>query len=880
MNRMGPVTLIAIAVVALSLVLLPPATVVAQAPKKLLITPFTVYTAGNKQELQESFLRELAVTMGKSKSIILVEGSAITAGKHVDEQHALAAAKEVGADYVLIGSLTEFGERLSADVRLLDTTTGKSLPPVYLTGKGREELPELAKRLAGTVLAKITPEMRIAAIAFKGNRKIESSAIAQVLKSAVGNPFSEADVAADIKAIYRMGYFEDVSADIADTPNGKQITFIVQEKPLITEVTIVGNKAVSKDDIESAMSVKARQILNLDKVKADIVKIKDLYDSKAYYNAEVNYTIEKSGENEVRLVFNIKENEKLHVRHIRFEGNQAFSDKELRHMMKTAERGLFSFITDSGLLKKDELKQDVAKLYAFYLSKGFINVQIGEPEISHDREGITIRIPIVEGKQFRVGKVEITGDELKTPRSELMAKLQLPTREYYDREAVMKDIDYLTSVANDEGYAYATVNQRLVPNEKELRVDVTYHIEKGNQVYFHRIYITGNTKTRDKVIRRQLAFAEGELYSSTKLKRSYMELNRLRYFEEVNFQTEKGPAENLTDVTIQVKEKPTGIFSIGAGFSAVDGAMLTGQISQQNLFGRGQTLSLRAHLGFSRSEYELSFIEPWLFDIPLWTKVDLWNSSREYDEYDLDSTGFGFTFGYPIWEYVTGYVGYRLSFDDVSDIEHGASYYVWAQEGKTTVSSITLSLTRDTTDDYFMPSRGSRNSASIEQAGWILQGNADFLKYGVSSAWFFPLPFDTIFDIRGRAGYLHRTSSKRIPIYERFYLGGINSLRGLKEVGPVDPNTGDVIGGLTMMNYNVEFLFPLIKDAGMRGLIFFDTGNAWKSGFHFDDMRRTTGVGVRWYSPIGPLRLEWGVVLDRKRGEKGSRFEFSMGSVM
>jgi outer membrane protein insertion porin family len=613
---------------------------------------------------------------------------------------------------------------------------------------------------------------------------------------------------------------------------------------------------------------------------ADVAKIKTLYDGKGFYNAEIRSQIEKAGERDVRLIIDIVENEKLFIRNISFEGNRAFTSKELRNMMSTSEKGFFHFFTDSGLLKQDELKQDVGKLNAFYLNHGFINARVGEPEITYDRTGISLKIPISEGRQFRVGKVEIAGDELVRPRAELMAKLRITKKDFFDRDAIMRDVDFLTESANDEGYANAEVIPRTEPREETQTVDVTYQVTKHKTVYFNRIYISGNTKTRDKVIRRELALVEGDLYSRTKLKNSYMALNRLRYFEEIDFQSEKGPNETLTDILIRVKEKPTGMFSIGVGYSAIDHAVVSAQVSQQNLFGRGQTLALKASVGSSTQLYDLSFTEPWLFDMPLWSKFDLWNLYREYDSYSLDSKGFGMTFGYPLWERVVGYLGYRLATNNVKDVKDAASFFIKRQAGETTSSGVTLTLTRDTTDDTMLPTRGSKNSASAEYTGGPLMGDVSYTRYGASSSWFFPLPLDTVFGVRGRAGYMQPNEGKEVPIYERYYLGGINSLRGLREVGPTDPATGDVIGGLTMLNFNVEYVFPLIKNAGMKGVVFFDTGNTWESGYDFGDMRKTAGAGVRWYSPIGPLRLEWGYVLDRKENEAASRWEFTIGMFM
>jgi outer membrane protein insertion porin family len=853
--------------------------------KTIALFPFDVHSTSTEKaaDLREAIDRGVAAELLKLKTIRLVgreEIKAGTEGKRPNDALVIEVGKKVGAVYAVWGSASEFGDRISVDARLIDVREGKVLPGVFVQGRGRENLDAILAQLRADILTRIASDERIVRVEFKGNRKIEASAIHQVIKSVPGNIFTDTDLSADIKAIFKMGYFDDVSAEVTDVAGGKVIAFLVEEKPLITEIRIQGNKAVKKDDIEGAMSVRNRQTVNPEKLKTDMEKIKTLYDGKGFYNAEIRYVIEKAGERDSRIVVSIVENEKLFIRNISFEGNRTFTTKELKNMMTTNEWGIFHFFTDSGLLKKDQLKQDIGKLNAFYLNNGFINAQIGEPVITYERNGINIKIPVSEGKQFRVGKVTITGDELITPRATLLTKLQIRKKDFYDREAIMKDMDYLTQVCNDEGYASAEIAPRTEPQEKTQTVDVTYEINKAKLVYFNRINITGNNKTRDKVIRRQLSVVEGALYSRTKLKNSYMALNQLRYFEEIDFQSEKGPDETLTDVNIRVKEKPTGIFSIGAGYSALDHAVVSAQVSQQNLFGRGQTLSLKASLGSSTQLYDISFTEPWLFDMPLWSKFDIWNLYREYDTYNLDSKGFGATFGYTLYQYVTGYVGYRLSFNNVKDILSTASYYVQKQAGRTTSSGPTVTLTRDSTDDAMFPSTGSKNSASVEYTGGPFLGDVSFTRYGASSAWFYPLPLDTVIGVRGRIGYMQPNEGKEVPIYERYYLGGISSLRGLREVGPTDPATGNVIGGLTMLHFNVDYVFPLMKNAGLKGVVFFDTGNTWNAGYHINDMRRTTGVGIRWYSPIGPLRLEWGYVLDRKENESPSRWEFTIGMFM
>ncbi len=856
----------------------------AQEVKKIALLPFSVHAPSEPQALQEKVFGALVRELKKSSLIQVisaVQPAGTEAVEPVNEARAMSIGKSLGADYVIGGSISQFGNIISIDVRLYDIVQQKMIPGFSIQGRGMENLPTSVQQVKTTILAKINVVQRISRIEFKGNRKIGAGAIEQKIKSERGGIFFEETLAEDIRAIYKMGYFDDVQADVEDSPEGKIIVFLLQEKALVTEIVVKGNKSVSTSDIEGVLTIKVRQTLNAEKLREDLEKIRALYDSKGYYDAEVKDVIEKDGEKDVRVVIQVKENDRLYIRKIAFAGNQAYTEKELKKLMSTKEKGLFHFFSDSGLLKREQLKQDVNKITVYYLNNGFLNAQLGEPDISHDKKGIYIKIPVVEGKQFRIGKVDIVGDTLKVSKPDLLKGLSMREKEIFDRSAIIKDIDSLTQACNDEGYANAEVVPLTNVHEQEQLVDVTYRMTKNQLVYFNRINILGNDRTRDKVIRRQLSIVEGDLYNKTNLKKSYNDITRLRYFEEVDFQTQKGPDDSLTDVNIRVKEKPTGMFSVGAGYSAVDSAVFTAQISQQNLFGRGQSLSLKASLGSKVTNFDLSFIEPWLFDMPLWSKIDAWDIVREYDEYDLDSKGIGATLGYPLWEHFFGYVGYRLSKNDISDVAEDASTELKEEEGKTTESSLTLTLTRDTTNDNMFPSKGSKNTLSMEYTGGILQGDAQFIKYMFTSAWYFPLPFETVFSTRGRIGYIQKTGTDdELPDYELFTLGGINSLRGLRRVGPKYEGTDDVKGGTTMLNFNFDYIFPLIKSAGMKGVIFFDMGNAWEDTYELGDMRETAGIGIRWYSPIGPLRLEWGYVLDKKEDESPSRWEFSIGMFM
>ncbi len=873
------------------------ARVSAQEIKKIAVMPFDVYSKADSATLRKNLFFKLTEEMKKEKLVQLLPTNELLAeSEKITEKFAMARGKSLGADFVIMGSMTQFGETVSVDAKIINIPASSFLSVASIQEKKSADPGQVVTRLKMEILTRTGLIQKIAKIEIKGNRKIESSVITRQIKSQPGKPFEEANITADIKTIFKMGFFQDVAADVTDSPEGKVITFSVVEKGLITDIQIIGNKHVDKDDITSVLTIKSRQTLNQEKIKEDLEKIKALYDSKGYYNAEISDRVEKEGK-DFRIIIDIKENDRLYVRSITFEGNEAYTAKELKNMMTTNEYGFLHFFTDSGILKRDQLKQDISKLNSYYFNTGFINAQVGEPEITHDKKGIYIKIPITEGKRFKVGKIEISGDFLEKPRVELLKSLISKKGNNYDREAIVKDIDSLTQACNDEGYANADVTPKVNTREKEQLVDVDFFIKKGEIVYFNRITITGNTNTRDKVIRRQLEVAEKDMYSSSKLKASYANLNRLRYFEEVDFKTEKGPDKNLMDVNIRVKEKNTGMFMIGAGYSAVDQAIFMASVTEQNFLGRGQILNLKATLGSTTNMYELSFIEPFLFDTPLWFKFDVWKYKKTYDSYTWDSRGTGVTFDYPLFEKVRGSIGYRITQDEIQDVDNSlAPWYIqgWIAPdnstvvnppGRTISSSVTLGLGRDTTNDTMFPSKGTKANAFVQQTGGYFGGDYNFTKSGLSAATYFPLPLDLVFSARGRMGLINSRDTDKafpydVPIFERYVLGGLSTIRGLQYLGIRNSGTADVLGGTSMFVLNFELIFPFIKSAGMKGVIFYDTGNTWDGGFHLDDLRQTIGAGIRWYSPIGPLRLEYGYVLDRKENESAGRFEFSIGMMM
>ena len=809
---------------------------------------------------------------------ILEEKPSLSAGEMSDVQ-----ARKIGAElqtnFVIYGSMSKIGEQISFDVRLVDVNNQRPTASIYVTRAGLENLASAVSHLADEVGMRILRRKKINRVTVAGNERIETEAIKLNIKTKSGDLFDQAKLRQDLTAIYKMGYFKEVRIEAEETPQGEDVVFVVAEKPTINQVTIRGAKVISKEDIRAAMTTRQYSILQRSVLQEDVEKIRALYRDKGYYEAEVTYEVKSLEGNRVDVTFLIKEKKKLYVRRITFTGNQYFLDDELKKIIQTSERDMFFWLTESGILKRERLEVDADRLAAFYLDHGFMDVRVGRPETTYDEEGIYINFPIDEGYRFRVGKVEVSGKDIE-PKINVLSIIKLSEKKYFNRETLAKDLQNLTDFFTSRGYAFADVTPKINKDETHQVVDVDYEINKGEIVYFARVVITGDTKTRDKVIRRQLKVVEGARYSKADLERSVSNLQRLDFFETVDLDTRKGKTADKMDVEVKVKEKPTRHISAGAGYSSADQVFFQAQIAERNLFGRGQDLSFTATLGSTANTFSLKFTEPWLFDIPLSMTIEAYNWSRDYDEYNKTSSGGRIGFGYPVWDYTRLYFSYMYDDANISNVSSDAATEIKDQEGKLVTSALSSTLRRDSKDHPFLTTRGSDNSLTVDYAGGFLGGTAGYIKGEVNSSWYFPLFWDCVGFLHGKAGYIVGNGGE-VPIYERFYLGGINSIRsfGSGQVSPTDPKTGDRIGGNKMVLFNAEFLFPLIKEQGVRGVLFFDAGNAYDNGNSIDlsDLKYAIGFGIRWHSPMGPLRLEWGYNPDKKAGDPQSKWQFSMG---
>jgi outer membrane protein insertion porin family len=767
----------------------------------------------------------------------------------------------------------------------------------------------------------------ITKVLFKGNRKVEDDAIRANLQSRVGSTLHPEQIREDVRAIWRMGYFEDVRVEIAGGPGGLVLVFRIKEKPSIRKLLVRGNDEVSLDKINEVMDLRKDAILDLTKVKKNAEKIKDLYVDKGFYLAQVHYELQRQSDTEVDVIFVVKEFAKVEVRRITFIGNRVASSDDLRGVMQTQEGGWFSFLTSSGTYKQDAFDRDLMLVTAFYYDHGYINVKLAKPQVSlsADKRYMYISIAITEGEQYRIGKLEFRGELIGT-REDHLKRLTVRPGEIFNRSKLGQDIVKMTDWYKDQGYAYVDITPLTSIDSEHRIVDLNFEVQRGNKVYFERINIRGNVKTRDKVIRRELKIAEGELYNQTRLELSKRRAQMLGFFEKVDISTKRGSSDEYVVVNVEITERPTGTFQVGAGFSSVENFIAQAQVSQNNLFGRGQTLALMAQMSSMRQLFSLRFIEPYFLD-SLWTfSFNIYNTALIFDYFNREATGGDLTWGYALLDDVRLFLTYKLEDVSVTTRGHGLllSGSVSSPIAGTQVanlfragitSAVRGSVSWDTRNDRMFPTRGMFHNLSAEVADPYTGSHNTYTRYTWFSRFYRQLWGPFVLKVNLEAGFITSRQAQGVPIFERYFVGGIMDVRGfrLRSLGPrilvpgsPDPNSSLIqfnVGGNMQTIGNAEIEFPIFEKVGIKGVVFVDVGNAWNTEgrycgrvagslvpsqlhksqdpcvkFAFDGLRESAGFGFRWFSPIGPLRFEWGLPLYRLPGEDRIVFEFTIGS--
>lgn len=712
----------------------------------------------------------------------------------------------------------------------------------------------------------------------KGLKRIEEGAVKAKISQKIAEPVSQEKTNEDIKSIYKMGYFDDVRVEIEAFEGGVKLIYVVKEKPTIIKIEFQGNKEIEDSKLQEKITITPGAIADTVLIQENAAKLSKFYEEEGYWLSNVVPVIKKISENEISLTYQIDEGNKVKIKNIAVEGNKNISSKAIKKVLDTKEWWIFSFFTSSGYYKKEQMESDVEKIKNLYFNNGFLKVVVAEPQITLDKakKGMTITIRVSEGDQYRISSIDFKGN--KTFDNEtIRKKITLLPGSIFKKDMLEKDMQAISSLHSDSGFALVSVTPELTPDEKNRTAQIMLNIEEGDKYRIGRIEVSGNTKTRDNVIRREVRLDEGELYDGSKLKRSYERVNNLNFFENVEMVPKPRYEEKVVDFEVKVKERPTGFLSVGGGYSSIDKFIATVDLTQGNLFGKGQYVKIKGEVGGKSTLYELSFKEPWFMNKPISLSTGIYKTSREYIDYDKKAFGFYVAFGKSLSEYWKADLSYNFERATITNIKEEASITIQDQKGSHTTSSITPSVVRDTRDNYLDPTRGSRNLLSFTFAG--LGGTNAFIKTNLDSAWYFPMK-ETTFMIRGRFGYAKEIFNKKLPLYERYYVGGIYTIRGLGfgEAGPRDVKSGDPIGGTTELILNTEYIFPLVTDMKLKGLIFFDTGNSYEEFKDFGKLRYTAGVGFRWISPIGPFRVEWGYNLNKKPRESSSKFEFAFGS--
>ncbi|NIS60059.1 MAG: outer membrane protein assembly factor BamA, partial [Proteobacteria bacterium] len=535
---------------------------------------------------------------------------------------------------------------------------------------------------------------KIIKITILGNEKVAEDVIRNNIKSKENETLSIQQIRKDLKSIYEMDFFTDVIIDVRDVQGGKEVIFIVVEKPSIRNILISGNVKIEASKIREEIDLATGAILNMEKLKQTADNIKKFYSSEAYYRAKVNYRPNYLEGNQVDVEFIIEEGKKGYIKKVRFQGNKHFPARKLRKYMKVKKKGWFWWFTKRGILDEEDLDVDLQNLNAFYFDHGYIKVKIDKPKITITEDGkwIYIDLKIHEGEQFRVGEIDFRGDILTT-RKDLFKQVTLEKGKVYRTSLVQKDIRRITNFYGDKGYAYAEiVPLTSVDSEKKL-VHITFDIRKGKEVFFERITISGNTKTRDKVIRRELKAGEGDRYSATAITRGRQKLRTSGYFKEVQFTTSRGAQDDRINLNIKVEEAPTGAITFGAGFSSLEGLVATASISERNLFGLGYRTHLSGTLGGESERFKFGFTDPWFLGTPTSAGFNVYiEESDVFDTYSSDVIGADVTLGRFLTEYISASLIGRAERVDIFDVSPDASRFIKEQEGKRDTYSLTLNF--------------------------------------------------------------------------------------------------------------------------------------------------------------------------------------------
>lgn len=737
-------------------------------------------------------------------------------------------------------------------------------------------------------------EVKVTAIEIRGNKRIESPAIAGRLTLKPGDPYTPENVRGQIKIIYETGYFEDVQVETQPGAGGVALAFLVREKPFITEIVFDGNKALSDDKLKEKITIKSQAFLDQLQAKESAEKVRLAYQGDGYFNCRVIPIVQSLDEDRKRLTFLIKEGEKARVKTVIFDGLHAATKDEMFKVMATREwipwYGLItqmklpSALSDAGVLKQEEMNNDVERVKEVLLNKGYLNVRVGLPtaELDDAKQWFVVTYTVIEGEPFTIGEIGFRGNTVfEDP--ELRQGLKIKEGEIFQRQKLRDEITRLNDLYGSRGYSFADTSPNVIPNTAERTAAIILTIKEGEMMRIRQININGNEKTKDNVIRRELRVDEQDVIDTPALKRSFQRLNNLNFFETVEIlPAQVGP--DKVDLNVRVKEKPTGQFSIGGGFSTLDQLVAIADITEGNIGGNGWMGRVRGQLGQQRTIGLITFRNPYLNDSLTSMQLDIFKSATNYFTYYERKTGGSVTFGRWFSEYVSGTISPFAEDIEYTSPSATAPPIILNQIGHQSTTGFRTSLTRDTRDFHMDPRTGWRTSVAVGLGTSYLGGTNDFVKYTFDVNKYTPLPYDTRLSVRARYGVVQglNTSgqSQPVPLTELYFVGGINTMRGFVfgKAGPVTSNN-TLLGAASQLIFNFDYIFTISAEAKLNGVIFFDYGKGFAGDTVSTPLRSSAGLEGRWVSPFGPLRAAYGINLDPNPGERKGVFEFTIGTI-
>jgi outer membrane protein insertion porin family len=733
------------------------------------------------------------------------------------------------------------------------------------------------------------PIIRSVEVQYTGPQTVSKERILAQMRTRVGQPYSNQVVENDIAALYKTGSIQNVRIFAQPEGDGVKVIVAVQTRAIMREIEIAGAQTIKPKRLRKEIKLRLNQPINEQQLEEARQKIIEVYQGRGFNDVSVQFRVDPIDEKRgtARVVFTINEGVKGAVRAVHFEGNVHFSERVLRKEMKTRGRTPIYFMDKSGRLDEVQLEQDMDKIREFYQNHGYIDVEIKEVRRERTEKGpMIITVVIAEGPQYHVRKLTVSG--YQAAREErIRALLKMKEGSVYSPKQLRDDAKAVADAYGSGGYVDLVILPEGEP-AGPAQIDVNYKIEEGVRSFVNRINIEGNTRTKDKVIRREVLVAPGDVFNTVRVDLTKKRLENLGYFAKVETYPEETDIPGRKDLTVLVQEKRTGSLSFGGGFSTVDQLVGFAELTQGNfdLFnwpsftGGGQKFRLRIQYGTQRKDFILAVTEPYFLDRRLALSGQAFYTEANYLSADYDQRNYGFSIELrkPITTYIYGTLGYMLQDVDIFNVAASSPAFILSQSGSTLESKIFGSVVFDSRDNPLLSRRGQRITFSPFITGGFLGGDIQIYGLDLEGSQYFHLPKDLILLINGEIATVNQWGSgTEVPIYERLFLGGSNNLRGFpfREVGP--QQNGEPIGGQSMARTTVEVTFPIIEKA--RGAIFYDTGfvnsSAWSFGFNH--IASDIGIGLRLDLPIGPLRLDYGYPLQRDGFNGGGHFNFSVG---